>query len=91
MNAVQFLNKEGMTYLLKVTKISKKGWSQKRKKVKSKVEGKIISLTSTELIFQKVEIKQRFYQIFSYFDHTKSLIFNYFYFPINKKIEELKK
>lgn len=53
MNAVQFLNKEGMTYLLKVTKISKKDWSLKRKKVKSKVEGRIISLTSTELIFQK--------------------------------------
>ena len=54
MNAVQFLNKEGMTYLLKVTKISKKDWSLKRKKVKSKVEGKIISLISTELIFEKI-------------------------------------
>ena len=40
-------------------KISKKDWSLKRKKVKSKVEGKIISLTSTELIFEcKGEIKK---------------------------------
>lgn len=40
-------------------KISKKDWSLKRKRVKSKVEGKIISLTSTELIFEcKGEIKK---------------------------------
>ena len=43
-----------MIFLLKVTRISKKDWSLKRKRVKSKVEGKIISLISTELIFEKI-------------------------------------
>lgn len=40
-----------MIFLLKVTKISKKDWNQKRKRVKSKVEDKTISLITTEIIF----------------------------------------
>ncbi len=49
MNAAQYLNKESIKSQLKVIKIDKKDFSPRKRKVKRKVEDKIISLTIIEL------------------------------------------
>jgi hypothetical protein len=43
MSAAWCLNREGMTFQLKASKTSKKGYSRKRRKVKSKAEDKATS------------------------------------------------
>ena len=52
MNAVQSLNKENMRFQHKVNRIDRKDYNLKKRKVKQKVEDKIINL----IIIDKVNI-----------------------------------
>lgn len=54
MNVVQYHNKENFKYLHKVIKTNKKGFNLRRRKVKLKVEDKIISLIIIELLKIKI-------------------------------------